>query len=82
MRRLLSGNDFCGRPEAMGCHAHRGVRLILSTHNTLRSPCQPVRGHIYQPTCSRVCCVQDFTCSPLEYCTMSMILGMFLNPLW
>jgi len=33
MRYLLSGNDFCGSPEGMGCHAHRGVRLILSTHN-------------------------------------------------
>jgi len=32
MRSLLSGNDFCGSMEAMGCHAHRDVWLILSTH--------------------------------------------------
>ena len=31
MRCLLSGNDFCGGPEAIGCQAHQGVRL--STHN-------------------------------------------------
>ena len=33
MRCLLSGNDFCGGPEAMGCQAHPSARLILSTHN-------------------------------------------------
>jgi len=33
MRCLLSGNDFCGSPEAIACHTHQVVRLILSTHN-------------------------------------------------
>jgi len=32
MRCLLSGNDFCGGPEAMRCHAHPVNRLILSGH--------------------------------------------------
>jgi len=31
---LLSGDNFYGSSEAMGCHVHLGVRLILSTHNT------------------------------------------------
>ena len=39
MKCLLSGNDFCGGPEAMCCHAHPGDRLILSTHNMLALGC-------------------------------------------
>jgi len=35
MGSLSSGNDFYGSPEAMGCQGHRGVRLILSTHNII-----------------------------------------------
>jgi len=35
MRCLLSGNDFCGSPERMGCRARLGAWLILSTHNIL-----------------------------------------------
>jgi len=30
---LLRGNDFCGGPEEMRCHAHPRDQLILSTHN-------------------------------------------------
>jgi len=32
MRCLLSGNDFCGGPEAIRCHAHPVDRPILSMH--------------------------------------------------
>jgi len=35
MRRLLSGNDFCGGPEAMDCCAHSPDQLILSTNCTI-----------------------------------------------
>jgi len=34
MRCLWSGNDFCGGPEVMCCHADPGDLLILSKHNT------------------------------------------------
>jgi len=47
MRCLLSGNDFSGDPEALGCHAHTGDLLILSTHNTVALEEHYVQGERY-----------------------------------
>ena len=56
MRCLLSGNDFCGGPEAMRCHDHPGDRLILSTHKPVQEAPRkevvtlssvPALGHAY-----------------------------------
>jgi len=53
MRCLLSGNDFCGRPEAMGCQAHGDVRLISLTYST-SYPSEKRRGGRRQ--CGNVLC--------------------------